>query len=247
MSVVAEEPNSAPHANGPASSNGPVSSNGQAPSLAGRTIVVAGAGGVSGHGVCSALTAAGAHVVAVGSRAESLTDVDAAETAVVDLADPAAVNAWAAALRDHRPSIDGLVHLVGGWRSGSDSDDWQWLERRVLKTLRVLSRELRDDLSASSAGRLAIVSSASVGQPKWGMANYVTLKSAAETWVQALASGWRVKGTPTAAVTFVAGSLDEPGAIDRLAAGCAGLWSVGHDELNGALLDVAAPPTDAAE
>jgi 3-oxoacyl-[acyl-carrier protein] reductase len=203
-----------------------------------RTIVVAGAGGLGGRAVCAALTAAGAHVVAVGSRAESLTDVDAAETAVVDLADPAAVSAWAAGLRERRPSIDGLLHLVGGWRGGSDPDDFEWLEHRVLTTLRVASRELRDDLSASSAGRLAIVSSASVAQPKWGMANYVTLKSAAETWVQALASGWRTKGTPTAAVTFVVGALDEPGAVDNLAATCAALWEVGHEQLNGALVDL---------
>jgi len=207
--------------------------------VADRTVVVAGAGGVGGRAVCAALTAAGAHVVAVGSRAESLAAVDAAETAVVDLADPAAVSEWAADLRARRPNIDGLLHLVGGWRGGSAPDDFAWLERRVLTTLRVVSRELRDDLTASSAGRLAIVSSASVAQPKWGMANYVTLKSAAETWVQALASGWRTKGTPTAAVTFVVRALDEPGAVDNLAAACSALWSVGHDELNGALVDLA--------
>jgi len=206
--------------------------------LAGSTVVVAGAGGAAGHAVCTALTSAGAHVVAVGSRLESLTDVVAAETAVLDLADPAAVAEWAAELRARRPSIDGLVHLVGGWRGGSAHDDWEWLEHRVLTTLRVASRELRDDLGASSAGRLAIVSSVAVAEPKWGMANYVTLKAAAETWVQALASGWRAKELPAAAVTFVAGGLDEPGAIDRLTVGCLGLWQAGHAELNGALLDL---------
>jgi len=209
-----------------------------------RTVVVAGAGGSAGRAVCAALTAAGAHVVAVGSRAESLTDVegeavDAAETAVVDLADPSAVSAWAAELRERRPSIDGLVHLVGGWRPGASEDDWEWLERRVLTTLRLLSRELRDDLSGSSAGRLAIVSSASVAAPRWGMANYVTLKAAAEVWVQALATGWRVKGTPTAAVTFVVGSLEAGDTIAQLAAACAGLWEVGHEELNGAVVQIA--------
>lgn len=208
--------------------------------LTDRTVVVAGAGGNAGRAVCAALTAAGAHVVALGSRAESLTDVDAAETAVLDLADPGAVGAWAAELRERRPSVDGLLHLVGGWRGGSDLDDWDWLERRVLTTLRVLSRELRDDLAASTAGRLAIVSSASVAQPKWGMANYVTLKSAAETWVQALASSWRAKKTPTAAVTFVIGALDEPGAVENLAAASAALWSVPHEQLNGVLIDLTA-------
>ena len=205
-----------------------------------RTVVVAGAGGIGGRAVCAALTGAGAYVVAVGSRAESLAEVQAAETAVVDLADPAAVAMWAAELRERRPSIDGLLHLVGGWRGGSAHDDFEWLERRVLTTLRVASRELRDDLGASSAGRVAIVSSASVAAPKWGMANYVTLKAAAEMWMQALASGWRTKELPAAAVTFVVGALDKQGAVDDLAAACAALWSVGHEQLNGAIVELAA-------
>ncbi|OYX54216.1 MAG: hypothetical protein B7Y93_06960 [Micrococcales bacterium 32-70-13] len=208
--------------------------------LADRTVVVAGAGGVAGRAVCAALTAAGAHVVAAGSRAASLAGVDAAETAVVDLADPAAVAAWAAALRDARPSIDCLLHLVGGWRGGSDPDDFDWLERRVLTTLRVLSRELRDDLGASGAGRLAIVSSASVAQPKWGMANYVTLKAAAEMWVQAIAGTWQAKQEPAAAVTFIVRALDDPEVVEQLAAACAGLWSVDHTQLNGALVELGA-------
>jgi 3-oxoacyl-[acyl-carrier protein] reductase len=208
-------------------------------SIQGRTIVVAGAGGAAGRAVCAELAAAGAYVVAVGSRPETLTGVDAAETAVVDLAEPAAVSEWAAELRARRPSVDGVVHLVGGWRGGSDLDDFDWLERRVLTTLRVISRELRDDLSASTAGRLAIVSSTAVAQPRWGTVNYVTLKAAAEAWVQALATGWRVKGTPTAAVTFVAGALDEGDTIAQLAAASVGLWELGHEQLNGAVVHLA--------
>ncbi len=221
-----------------------------ADSVVGRTVVVAGAGGVGGRSVCAALTAVGAHVVAVGSRAESLADVDAAETAVVDLADPEAVAAWAAELRTRRPSIDGLLHLVGGWRGGSALDDYEWLERRVLTTLQVLSREVRDDLSASGMGRLAIVSSASVTQPKWGMANYVTLKAAAEMWVQALAGTWRAKGEPAAAVTFVVGALDDAPTLETLAAASVGLWRLPTKELNGALIDlsaVAEPTSDQGE
>jgi 3-oxoacyl-[acyl-carrier protein] reductase len=206
---------------------------GAGPGVAGRTIIVAGAGGAAGREVCAALTAAGAYVVAVGSRPESLGDLVAAETHALDLAETDAVTEWANALRSRRPGIDGLVHLVGGWRSGVADDDWEWLERRVLTTLRVTSRELRDDLSASSAGRLAIVSSASVAAPRWGMANYVTLKAAAETWVAALATGWRVKGTPTAAVTFVVESLDGEGVVDALAHSVVALWDLPHDQLNG--------------
>lgn len=218
--------------------SGAAAPEGTAGAVAGRTVVVAGAGGLGGRAVCAALTRAGAHVVAVSSRAASLTTVEAAETAVVDLADATAVAAWAAELRGRRPSIDGVLHLVGGWRPGSAPDDFEWLERRVLTTLRVLSRELRDDLGASGAGRLAIVSSASVARPTWGMANYVTLKAAAETWVQAMATTWRSKEVPAAALAFVVGSLDEAGVVENLAAACAGLWSITTDELNGALIDL---------
>lgn len=209
----------------------------QSPSAAGRTIVVAGAGGAAGRAVCAALTKAGAHVIALSSRAGSLTGIAAADTVVIDAADAELVASWAESLRDAGTQVDGLIHLVGGWRPGVSDDDWQWLERRVLTTLRVLSRELRDDLSESSAGRLAIVSAASLATPRWGMANYVAIKAASEAWVQALANGWRVKGTPTAAVTFVAEQLDES-VIERLAAACVGLWTVPHGELNGAVLDL---------
>lgn len=209
----------------------------QSPSAAGRTIVVAGAGGAAGRAVCAALTEAGARVIALSSRAGSLTHIAAAETVAIDAADAEQVATWAESLRDAGTHVDGLIHLVGGWRPGVSDDDWQWLERRVLTTLRVLSRELRDDLSESSEGRLAIVSAASLAAPRWGMANYVALKAAAEAWVQALANGWRVKGTPTAAVTFVAEQLDVA-VIDRLAAACVGLWTVPHAELNGAVLDL---------
>lgn len=204
----------------------------------GRTILVAGAGGTAGRAVCAALTAGGAHVVALGSRAAALSDVAAAETHAIDLADQDAVAALAADVRARRGGVDGLVHLVGGWRGGAGEADWEWLERRVLTTLRVTSRQLRDDLSASSAGRLVAVSSASVAEPRWGMANYVTLKAAVETWMAALATGWRVKGTPTAAITFVVRALDDEGVVDALAESIAALWELPHAQLNGALVSL---------
>lgn len=202
----------------------------------GRTVLVAGAGGTAGREVCAALTAAGAHVVAVTSRPDALEEIAAAETHSIDLSDPDAVADLATDLRERRGGIDGLIHLVGGWRGGASEQDWEWLERRVLTTLRVTSRELRDDLSASSAGRLAIVSSASVASPRWGMVNYVTLKAAAETWVAALANGWRVKGTPTAAVTFVVRALEDEGVVEALAQSVVALWDLPHEQLNGALV-----------
>ncbi|RZS56154.1 short subunit dehydrogenase [Microcella putealis] len=202
-------------------------------SAAGRTVIVGGAGGSAGREVCAALTAAGAHVVAVTSRPDALEEIAAAETHAIDLGDASAVEGLARDVRERRGGIDGFIHLVGGWRPGVADDDWAWLEHRVLTTLRVTSRALRDDLGASDAGRLAIVSSASVAAPRWGMANYVTLKAAAETWVQAIANGWRVTGKPAAAVTFVVGALDEEGVVDALAQSVVHLWELPGDALNG--------------
>jgi 3-oxoacyl-[acyl-carrier protein] reductase len=200
---------------------------------AGRTIIVGGAGGIAGREVCAALTAAGAHVVAVTSRPDALEEIAAAETHAIDLGDASAVASLAADLRERRGGIDGFIHLVGGWRPGVTDDDWAWLEHRVLTTLRVASRELRDDLGASDAGRLAIVSSASVAAPRWGMANYVALKAAAETWVQAIANGWRVTGKPAAAVTFVVRALADEGVVDALAESVVALWDLPSEQLNG--------------
>lgn len=200
---------------------------------AGRTVIVGGAGGIAGREVCAALTAAGAHVIAVTSRADALEEIAAAETHAIDLGDASAVESFVADVRERRGGIDGFIHLVGGWRPGVADDDWAWLEYRVLTTLRVTSRAMRGDLGASDAGRLAIVSSASVAAPRWGMANYVTLKAAAETWVQAIANGWRVTGKPAAAVTFVVGALDEEGVVDALAQSVVHLWELPGDALNG--------------
>ena len=42
-----------------------------------------------------------------------------------------------------------------------------------------------------------------------------------------------VKGTPTAAVTFVVDSLDGEGVVDALAQSVAALWDLPHEKLNG--------------
>jgi 3-oxoacyl-[acyl-carrier protein] reductase len=203
--------------------------NGGAGKVAGLRVVVAGATSDSGRAVCSALATAGAHVIAVGSNADRLATVDAHERFVVDLEDAAAVTALATNVLD----VAGVIHLVGGWRIGQSDDDWDWLEARVLTTLRNTSRAFRDSLSAAPAGRFAIVSATAVDRPTWGNANYATLKSAAESWMRALASGWAKTGT-AAAVSFVVSSLGESGTpVDVLAHAVVGLWESSATELNG--------------
>lgn len=209
-------------------------STGEPGTTAGRIVVVAGAAGEAGVAVCAALTLAGAVVVAVGSRVEPLAGVEAAHRFVCDLGDADSVDELASAVRAEVGPVDGLIHLVGGWRAGSAEADWEFLEKRVLDTLRHTSRAFRDDLSASAAGRLAIVSSTSVDRPTWGNANYATAKAAAEAWVQALASGWRKAGT-AAAVVFVVSSIGDTGTTPaEIGRRVAALWDDPATALNGA-------------
>src|SRR4051812_6360860 len=90
-------------------------------------VVVAGAGGPAGRAVVPLLAAAGARVVAVGRRPLSWDDVgDAADriTSVsVDLLDAEATRDFAADVEHAHGRVDGLVHLVGGWRGGESFAD----------------------------------------------------------------------------------------------------------------------------
>ncbi|UWX98356.1 SDR family oxidoreductase [Arthrobacter zhaoxinii] len=166
--------------------------------LTGRTVLVAGAGSASGTAVCRALESAGAKVVAVGRDAARLANTLAgdADRRTCDLGDSGEVAALAADLRETYGGIDGLIHLVGGWRAGTDigsqsEQDWDFLETNILRTLRNVSRSFYDQLAASPVGRLAIVSSTAVDSPTAAGAGYAAAKAAAEAWVRAVAAGFQ--------------------------------------------------------
>ena len=202
------------------------------------TVVVTGATGDAGRAVCAGLIAAGHTVVAVGSDAGRLESVAATLRMVCDLTDADATRGLAARVRDEAGPVDGLVHLVGGWRGGHEPDDWDWLEPRILTSLRLATLAFHDDLTASPVGRLVTVGSTSAAKPSWGGANYATLKVAADAWVAAVASGWRKAGT-AGAVTLVVTSLGDGGTpVEKLAARVTTLWDESATALNGARLDL---------
>lgn len=158
-------------------------------------ILIAGATSALGHATASALLEAGHHVIAIGSNADRLGLVDATEHFECDLTDADAVRA----LAEHVGAIDGLVHLVGGWRgggglAGQTDDDWAWLEARVVTTLRNTTRAFAEAIGRSDAGVIAIISSTGVERPTAGNANYVALKAAAEAWLAAV--GHSLRATP---------------------------------------------------
>ena len=162
-------------------------------------ILIAGATSALGHATASALLEAGHHVIAVGSNADRLGLVDASARFECDLTDFEAVRS----LAEEVGELDGLVHLVGGWRgggglAGQSDEDWAWLEQRVVGTLRNTTRALAPAIGRSEAGVIAIVSTTGLERPTAGNANYVALKAAAETWLAAV--GHELRSTPARTV-----------------------------------------------
>ncbi|RUQ98287.1 SDR family oxidoreductase [Labedella endophytica] len=207
--------------------------------LAGRVVLLAGATSDAGREVTRAAQAAGGTVVATGRDEEKLAALADAlpgvVTETVDLTDEAAVDALVARVHDSVGPVDGVLHLVGGFRRGDgipgQSDaDWAALETS-LTALRHVSRAFYPDLVASPAGRLAIVSSTSAQKPHRNTANYSTVKAASETWTGAIASGFDADAPETAAaVIFAVSSLS--GLEQELASRFVGLWSAEAATLN---------------
>lgn len=227
--------------------------------LDGRVVVVTGAGGALGQAVCVAVANAGAKVEACDVHPDRLAQVterirgaggDVA-TASVDLLDEIATNGWAAEILSRRGRVDGLVHLVGGWRGGTplpevDLADWDWLQQRLVRSLQLTSRAFHAPMAASDDARLVMVSAAGASKPTSKNACYAAAKAAAEAWMQAVAHSWQ-DAQGAAAVTLVINGLvtpamraDKPAAtfatltdIAVVAREIVDLWSRPAPELNG--------------
>ena len=246
-------------------------------SVAGKLVVIAGATSASGLAAARELTGAGARVVAVGrdpeklrglverlvtddldTLASSLLDPAAAplaaggaeslRTAACDLTSAAAVSELAARVRAADGPVDGVLHLVGGWRgggglAGQTDEDYRFLERSFT-ALRHVSRAFEADLRASEAGRLAVVSSTAVARPLAGGANYAAVKAATEAWARAVAQGFaknaKDAARPLAAASVIFRVKSLAGLEDTLAQRFVGLWDVPAADINDTVIDVTA-------
>ena len=228
-------------------------------------VIVSGAAGPSGRATCRALIDAGATVVGVGRNSFRLAAlreaVPGVNTREIYLEKAKAVRRLADHVRQTFGHIDGLVHLVGGWRGGptfadNTEQDWSFLSTSLIDTLRHTTLTMHDDLVASPAGRVVTVSSTSLEKPTAGNANYLAAKAASEAWMLALAdslnrhqSGRKEDPRPqtSAAVILAVKALvdDEmraaspdrafPGFTDvaDLATAIVGLWSADAAKVNG--------------
>jgi NAD(P)-dependent dehydrogenase (short-subunit alcohol dehydrogenase family) len=188
----------------------------------------------------------------VGSHQQKLDAISAAlrqaqgpgggelHTELCDLTSEPSVIALARRVREACGRVDGLIHLVGGWRgggglAGQSDEDYRALEVG-LTALRHASRAFDEDLRTSDAGRLAIVSSTVVERPLAGGANYATVKAASEAWTRAVGQGFakaaRDAGSELsgAAVIFRVKALE--GLEDVLAASVVALWDQPAANLN---------------
>lgn len=243
----------------------------------GAVVVVAGATSASGRAAVRALRAAGATAIAVGSDAGRLAGAfgalpEGADVGVpqfaCDLADFSATQGLARDLRGRFGQIDGVIHLVGGWRGGGtfteQSDaDWDFLASAAITTLRNTSRAFFDDIAASPRGRFAMVSSTTLIRPSGANANYQAAKAAAEAWTRSMAQALNLlesarkedplPQTSAAVVLAVKALLDDamraehperrfPGYthVDVLAARAVALFSDDAAAVNGAYLDLTA-------
>lgn len=180
-----------------------------------RVIAIAGVGGGLGPVVAQRLAGAGATVAGT-DRSEEVLDSLAAELSLpperwdgraVDLLDEDATRAWSAALVERFGHVDGLVHLVGGWRGGqplhlAPLGDWDLLHDLLIRTVQHTTRAFHDQLAAGEHGRFVLVSAKQAQEPGNSNAAYAAAKAAAEAWTLALADGFE-PGTATANIVVV--------------------------------------------
>ncbi|MEV5987967.1 SDR family oxidoreductase [Streptomyces sp. NPDC052051] len=239
--------------------------NGNGP-LSGAVIAVAGAGGPAGRATLMRLAEAGATVVGSDNNPERLAEaVDAASYAhggasvvgeTVDLLDLQSTRDWADHIEKEYGRVDGLVHLVGGWRGGkaftrSGIEDWDLLEKLLIRTVQHTSLAFYDGLQRSDRGRYVLISAAGASQPTAGNAAYSAAKAASEAWTLAMADGFRKtadeSGLTSAATILIVKALvhdamraERPNAkfagftdVNDLAEAVAGVWDKPAAEVNG--------------
>jgi NAD(P)-dependent dehydrogenase (short-subunit alcohol dehydrogenase family) len=173
-------------------------------SLEGHVIAIAGAGGGLGPVVAGRLAAAGATLAGTDRDQARLDEIgadlglsaDRWDGSAVDRLDEGATRDWCASLVGRFGRVDGLLHLVGGWKGGQPLheeplSDWALLHDLLIRTVQHTTRAFHDALIESGRGRFVLVSAKQAQEPSNENAAYAAAKAAAEAWTLALADGFK--------------------------------------------------------
>ncbi len=175
-------------------------------SLEGKVVAVAGAAGGLGPTVCRRLARDGATIAATDvdqSKLDALgTDLglpeDRWDGRSVDLLTADGASGWASDLTGRFGKVDGLVHLVGGWKGGkplaeAPLEEYEWLHDLLVRTVQHATRAFHDAI-AHDGGRFVLVSSSQAQKPDGTNAAYGAAKASAEAWTLALADSLAESG-----------------------------------------------------
>lgn len=231
-------------------------------SVDGRVVAVVGAAGGLGPTVCRTLAEAGATIAATDLDQQMLDDL-AAELGIPedrwhaqasDLLSAEGATAWCESITERFGKVDGLVHLVGGWKGGeplatASLDDYEWLHNLLVRTVQHASRAFHDAI-AHDGGRFVLVSSSQAQKPEGTNAAYGAAKAAAEAWTIALADSLAESGATSNIVVVNAiltpamreespdKSFPDFTSVEDIAGAIAFLCSDAAQKMNGARLEL---------
>jgi NAD(P)-dependent dehydrogenase (short-subunit alcohol dehydrogenase family) len=231
--------------------------------LEGRVYAIAGIGGGLGPVVAERLSADGATIAAADHTQGRVEEIGAElglpaerwDGCAVDLLDEEAARGWCAALFERFGRVDGLLHLVGGWRGGqalheAPLADWDLLHDLLIRTVQHTTRAFHDALLGAEHGRFVLVSAKQAQAPSNSNAAYAAAKAAAEAWTLALADGFGGSAATANIVVIDAiltrqmreenpdGDFSSFTPAEHIAAAIAFLCSDGAEEMNGQRLSL---------
>lgn len=184
-----------------------------------RVIVITGAAGSLGPVVCKGFAKAGASLALVGTRLEALEAL-AAELALpgerlsthaANLADPAAVKTLADEVQKKFGKVDGVIHLVGGYKAGAtvaelDVADVESMLDQHLRTTLHVARAFIPMMTANGWGRFIHISTPLAMAPNAKQAPYAIGKAAQDALMLVLAQ--ELKGTGVTANALQVRSIE---------------------------------------
>jgi 2-keto-3-deoxy-L-fuconate dehydrogenase len=185
--------------------------------LAGKTALVTAAGQGIGRASAEAFLREGARVIATDIRADVLADFAGADTVVLDVTDPDAVRAVAAA----HPEVDVLFNCAGFVHPGTildcDEDSWSFSNTLNVTAQYRMIRAVLPNMIA--LGRGSIINMSSVASSVKAVPNrfaYSTTKAAVIGLTKSVAVDFVTQGIRCNAIC--PGTVETPSLIERLRA-----------------------------